>query len=952
MAELKLTGIRVVEEGAGQVKAELLSVGDAGDKVEASFRATARAATESAQQMNVSARAAQQMGVSLDQLAAAANGDAAAMRALAAATNQVTVAATQASGAFTRMSAPGVSGFRQLEQEVVSIVRMSAPAVSGFRQLADAQETVKVSSGRLNEEIGHTSGLSHSAVIGLGELARGVGRVAESGELGAFAMREFSGSAMRLGGALGPAGGLAGIVVLLGGVIIETFTKARKEMEDTRKKFEEEIAKMANAGQLTQLQQKMRDLLYGQPFDEKNQLRTASKYAQGAFAGSLADLEAHFAQLQQQLPNGATMAPAKIADEWNKVVKALDAARTQFAALRTAALNVGNQPSDMDGLLPMVTTAQVNNADEYRSKLVELNAALPALKAGLDAMQPSLMAVNNLWVDQQHNVRVLKDDYPSIIKDIQDISAANEKAAKEKVNQAAEQIKKEIKYQQDLQDIWRSSIGKIATDGLKSFQDFFEDVNQLFTRLLARMEKEGKANGIAGKLLGFGAAAVGGAAIGYASQSPGIGAVGGALAGSAYGPYGALIGGLAGLTGGLLGGAQAAKQRRDAEEQLRQSLQASARDIQHQIGAISDLDAAIAQAEAQRAAAIKADLEAYGDFRSKFTGKNDGSATSAIDATNKLFDDYIAWLKKQDEATKAATKAAEEAAAAQQALADAQKNLSAQGNYQLRFLNATGQGDAAFKLQQQLEMDQAIADGLDAISIRLLTQTQAAEAAQREQQKQTQLLQDQLSTAQQNYDALKGVVDNLTAFKSSLAIGQYSPLSPRQQLDAARGQLNTLYQAALGGDQGAAGQFSGAAQSFLDASRKYNASGAGYVLDYNSVNVMTDKLTAEFGRQMTDAQKQVSLLQQQLDVLKSIDTNTILIAQRPLTPTVPTPVPVGGSGPRLDPTAAASAVISAEGFSAVVAAIEENTAAVNTNTTITKQRLDSLTTATTNRRVG
>jgi hypothetical protein len=181
MAELKLTGIRVVEEGAGQVKAELLSVGDAGDKVEASFRATARAATESAQQMNVSARAAQQMGVSLDQLAAAANGDAAAMRALAAATNQVTVAATQASGAFTRMSAPGVSGFRQLEQEVVSIVRMSAPAVSGFRQLADAQETVKVSSGRLNEEIGHTSGLSHSAVIGIGELARGVGRVAEAG---------------------------------------------------------------------------------------------------------------------------------------------------------------------------------------------------------------------------------------------------------------------------------------------------------------------------------------------------------------------------------------------------------------------------------------------------------------------------------------------------------------------------------------------------------------------------------------------------------------------------------------------------------------------------------------------------------------------------------------------------------------------------------------------------
>jgi hypothetical protein len=137
---------------------------------------------------------------------------------------------------------------------------------------------------------------------------------------------------MRLGGALGPLGGLAGIVVLLGGVIVETFTKARHEMEETRKKFEEEIAKMANAAQASDLNKRMRDLLYGQPFDEKNQLSSLSKYAQGAFQGSLADLEAHYAALQAQIPRDATMAPAKIADEWNKVVKALEAARTQYAA--------------------------------------------------------------------------------------------------------------------------------------------------------------------------------------------------------------------------------------------------------------------------------------------------------------------------------------------------------------------------------------------------------------------------------------------------------------------------------------------------------------------------------------------------------------------------------------------------------------------------------------------
>jgi hypothetical protein len=236
----------------------------------------------------------------------------------------------------------------------------------------------------------------------------------------------------------------------------------------------------------------------------------------------------------------------------------------------------------------------------------------------------------------------------------------------------------------------------------------------------------------------------------------------------------------------------------------------------------------------------------------------------------------------------------------------------------------------------------------------LLTQAQAAEKAQREQQKQTQLLQDQLSAAQQQYDALKQVYDSLTAFKSSLAIGQYSPLSPRQQLDAARGQLNTLYQAALGGDQAAAGQFSGAAQSFLDASRRYNASGAGYVLDYNSVNVMTDKLTEQFGRQMTDAQKQVSLLQQQLDVLKSIDASTITLAQRPLTPSIPTPTPVGGSGPRIEAGAGADAsvAVTAAGFNLLSAKLDTLTEAVETNTTLTTRKLDSLTTATANRRAG
>lgn len=947
MAELKLTGIRVVQEGADQVKAELLSVGTVGDaaaaKVASAFQATAQAAQQAGQQMNVSQRAAMQMGVSLEQLAAAANGDAAALRALSAATQQFTAAATQNSVAVARMSAPAVA-FRQ---EIEQITRMSAPAVSGFRQLAEVQERGIVAAGRFNQEISTHVGLSHSAVIGFGELARGVGKVAEAGHVGAFAMREFSGAAMRLGSELGPLGGLAGIFVLLGGVIVETFTKARREIEETQKKFQEEIAKMANAGRASEIEQRQRALLYGQPFDEKNQLRAVSRYAPGAFAGSLADLEAHFAALQQQIPRDATMAPAKIADEWNKVVKALDEARTQFAALRTAALNVANQPAEMSGLLPVITVEKITDAQK------ELEAQAKFTAASMDRITDSLKRADPEWTlnEQQYQttidlLKTLNAQEDTLTK----IGERNARAGAAQVNAAAEQIKQADKYSDDLSKIWRDGIARITTDGFKSFLDFAEDLNQLFTRIMDRMAEQarklGKEAGGAGyTALGIGVSAISGGVAGYQSGDPGIGAIAGGLAGSAFGPVGIAVGALAGLTGGLLGGAKAARERKEAEDQLRRSYDQSIAQIKNQLGDISDPDFAKLQAGVQFDALRKTAADMSNSIFAAF-----GITTSSLKDRLKVIDDLqqrrIKQIEDEAAATAAATKAAQEAAAAEAALAEARKNASAQGNFQLRFLNATGQGDAAFALQQQLELDQAIADGLDAISIRLLEQAQAAEKAQREQQKQTELLQDQLSTAQQQYDALKQVYDSLTAFKSSLAVGQYSPLSPRQQLDAARGQLNTLYQAALGGDQAAAGQFSGVASQFLEASRRYNASGAGYQIDFNSVNVMTDQLTRLFGQQMTDAQKQVSLLQQQLDVLKSIDASTITIAQRPLTPQIPTPIPVGGSGPRLDP----NAVISADGFIAVVAAIEENTAAVNANTTLTKRSIDGLTAATANRR--
>jgi hypothetical protein len=367
----------------------------------------------------------------------------------------------------------------------------------------------------------------------------------------------------------------------------------------------------------------------------------------------------------------------------------------------------------------------------------------------------------------------------------------------------------------------KSALGAIDDAMSAAFENGKVAVDKLATSLSRVFDLLSKNKDVAAGLAGLGAGYAVGQQVGGGITGAIGGAAAGAAAGAAFGPVGAIVGGLAGLTGGLLGGAAAAKARREAENQLRDALAQSTAHIKNQIGLISDLDASLADAHQQFADRAKQINDAYAGK------KNEAEREALLAQNNTLEAQYIEWLKKQAQATKDATKAAED-------LSRAQANQNAEQDSHLRLLNATGQSDAAFAYQQSLELQKDVADGLSGLALSEVIQAQQAEAAQREQEKQTQLLQDQLSTAQQAYDSLKQVYDSLSAFKSSLTIGQYSPLSPRQQLDASRGQLNTLYQAALGGDQAAASQFSGAAQSFLGASQKYNASGAGYVLDYRS----------------------------------------------------------------------------------------------------------------------
>ncbi|HXU04985.1 MAG TPA: hypothetical protein VN903_28690, partial [Polyangia bacterium] len=392
-----------------------------------------------------------------------------------------------------------------------------------------------------------------------------------------------------------------------------------------------------------------------------------------------------------------------------------------------------------------------------------------------------------------------------------------------------------------------------------------------------------------------------------------------AAGGQIAGPWGAAIGGLVGAGAGLLGAASAQKQAAEAQRQASQAAYVSLLQLNVQAGTSSPRALAVVQAHDAANALADAIDKALPGLKNQterekelaqvradeviIVAKLNAAAAEEIkqgDASVEARRLYALGLKVEGDALTRrmaeekevfdaqqagwsaariaalqAVQALEDLAAAAQAFAaQVAANLSSQQNSQLRIFNATGQSDAAFAMQQQLELDQAIAQGLDDISIALLKQAQGAELAQREQQKQTDALnkqvsasQDQLRTAEQSLAALQQIHDNLQAFGASLKLGQFSTLSPAQQLAEARNQVTSAYQKALGGDQAAAQQFPSLAQSFLQSSRGYNASGAGYVMDFNSVSVMTDALTQAFGDQMTDQEKVIKALKDQIDLL-------------------------------------------------------------------------------------
>ncbi len=113
------------------------------------------------------------------------------------------------------------------------------------------------------------------------------------------------------------------------------------------------------------------------------------------------------------------------------------------------------------------------------------------------------------------------------------------------------------------------------------------------------------------------------------------------------------------------------------------------------------------------------------------------------------------------------------------------------------------------------------------------------------------------------------VVETLQQFSDSIKLGDLSTLSPEGKLAEARRQFEALASAAQGGNADAATQLPGAAQALLQASRAFNASGPGFVNDFNRVNDIIAQLTQQFGATLPIDQQQLEAARQSVTALQA-----------------------------------------------------------------------------------
>lgn len=165
----------------------------------------------------------------------------------------------------------------------------------------------------------------------------------------------------------------------------------------------------------------------------------------------------------------------------------------------------------------------------------------------------------------------------------------------------------------------------------------------------------------------------------------------------------------------------------------------------------------------------------------------------------------------------------------------------------------------------------------------------------RELQREIWLKEDQIGAAKALQSSLQNVtktirsqITSLQDYKKSLLAGASSTLTATQQYSLAKTEVDSLVNIInsaantpeeVEAKSNAIGKLTSATDRFLSLSSSLYASGAQYTADFNSVLATISSVSGMLGTQLTDAEKQLTELQDSNTYLESIDSSSKTTAQ-------------------------------------------------------------------------
>jgi hypothetical protein len=341
--------------------------------------------------------------------------------------------------------------------------------------------------------------------------------------------------------------------------------------------------------------------------------------------------------------------------------------RRKIIAEANAAAKVGPALGGVGGLGPVETQAQIDAAKKQHEANIDLirDAEQMAEIAGLDAKVQERARIEYEAINKAILARRAAESNPALAKRLDETLAAIEKEKGLKLlGFDSNLLRDELKgAKADIEQFMAS----VTADGLKSWRVFFDSLDDLVGKLMARLKTLGQEGGSKYKALGAIGIAIAGGTAGYQtaqslySTSHGAagnyargalggaasGALTGAMMGAALGPIGAAagaaIGGIAGFVGGLIGtgkaAKEAAKQMADAQQALALSMASLRATVRGET-----LDQGLALIAADREARRK-------QIEDAFPGGGSGSEqvrkrNAALNEMNALEDERIRQLRE------------------------------------------------------------------------------------------------------------------------------------------------------------------------------------------------------------------------------------------------------------------------------------------------------------------